>query len=151
VLYSHSEISKAKSPASVTPRYVVLQLQNAFLMAFTLPNLHGVTFEHSRIPTSLFTHLNKISNLEIRHGDVLCDSHSVSVASKICTPERLLFMDGGRGYNEFSSKNLFAETPPLRLSKLKNLQVYCRPTHAKFLSEPLRTCSTTLTIFGTSL
>jgi hypothetical protein len=68
----------------------------------------------------------------------------LEVPSATCTPERLLFMDHSR--TGFITKNLFAETSPLRLSKLRYLQIYSQGLHLKHLSHPLRACSTTLTI-----
>jgi len=121
-----------------------IQLQHAFSMAFTLPNLHKLVFEHANISTSVLTHLSKISHLEIREGDVLSRSMNLEIPSGICIPERLIFMDPSQ--TGFITKNLLAETSPLRLSKFKHLQTYCQGRHLKLLSEPLQACFTTLSI-----
>ncbi|KIM37291.1 hypothetical protein M413DRAFT_31008 [Hebeloma cylindrosporum] len=120
-----------------------IQLQHAFSVTFTLANLQEVVFEHVNISTSLLTHLGNISDLEVRDGEVLSRSMDVEIPSRICTPKRLLFMDHSR--TGFITKNLFAETSALRLSKLEHLQIYACGIHLKLLSEPLQACATTLT------
>ena len=117
-----------------------IQLQHAFSVAFALPNLHEVIFEHANISTSLLTYLSNISDLEVRTGEVLSRSMNLEIPSKICTPTRLLFMDHSR--TGFITQNLFAETSPLRLSQLEHLQIYARGINLKLLREPLQACST---------
>jgi len=117
-----------------------IQLQHAFSVAFALPNLHEVVFEHVNISTSLLTYLSNISDLEVRAGEVLSRSITLEIPSKICTPTRLLFMDHSR--TGFITRNLFAETSPLRLSQLEHLQIYARGMNLKLLCEPLQACST---------
>jgi len=105
--------------------------------------LHEIVFAHINISTSLLTHLSNISGLEVREGEVLSRSMNLETRGKVCTPKCLLFMDHSR--TGFTTKNLFAETSPLRLSQLEHLQIYACGMHLKLLSEPLQTCSTTLT------
>ena len=120
-----------------------IQLQHAFSVAFTLPNLCEVVFEHVNISTSLLTHLSNISDLELITGEVLYRSINLEITNKVCTPKRLHFMDHSR--TGLITRNFFAETSPLRLSKLEHLQISARCLHLKLLSEPLQACSTTLT------
>jgi hypothetical protein len=107
-------------------------------------------FEHVEISTNLLSHLSEISDLEIRHGEVLCRSLDPEISNNTCAPKRLLLIDDGRNPSKSIAKNLFEEASPLRLSKLTHLQISCRPLHLKLLSEPLKACSMTLSILELS-
>jgi len=139
----YSKLTRLHLSLHVVWSILPIQLQHAFSVAFTLPNLREVVFEHVNISTSLLTHLSNISDLEVRTGEVLYRSMNLEIPNKICTPKRLHFMDHSR--TGFITRNLFAETSPLRLSKLEHFQISARGLHLKLLSEPLQACSTTLT------